>query len=174
MRHLFPDKEVIGSVGLVPRRLYRGRANIVNVLWFTSAKARKTALLDERRQRRTRIRHKCPRSSTRASQGLNWHIYPRLLSCINKCSVRLRSISVSISRFTCSALSQQGSECSSVECLITGAVGRRGRRLDIKTPAFWKSDTLLTRVLLSQRRDLVSADCTLTLTNTVAICQCIV
>lgn len=46
MRHLFPDKEVIGSVGLVPWRLYRGRANIVNVLWFTSARARKTALLD--------------------------------------------------------------------------------------------------------------------------------
>lgn len=98
-----------------------------------------------------------------ASQGLNWHIYPRPLSCINKCSVRLRSIRVSISRFTCSALSQQGSECSSVECLITGAVGREGRRLDIKTLAFWKSDTLLTRVLLSQRRDLVSADCSLVL-----------
>lgn len=98
-----------------------------------------------------------------ASQGLNWHIYLRPLSCINKCAVRLRSIRVSISRFTCSALSQQGSECSSVECLITGAVGREGRRLDIKTLAFWKSDTLLTRVLLSQRRDLVSADCSLVL-----------
>lgn len=98
-----------------------------------------------------------------ASRGLNWHIYPRPLSCINKCWGRLRSISVSISRFTCSALSQQGSECSSVECLITGAVGREGRRLDIKTLAFWKSDTLLTRVLLSQRRDLVSADCSLVL-----------
>lgn len=54
-------------------------------------------------------------------------------------------------------------ECSSVECLITGAVGRVGRRLDIKTLAFWKSDTLLTRVLLSQRRDLVSAYCSLVL-----------
>lgn len=97
------------------------------------------------------------------SQGLNWHIYPSPLSCINKCSGRLRSISVSISRFTCSALSQQGSECSSVKCLITGAVGREGRRLDIKTLAFWKSDMLLTRVLLSQRRDLVSADCSLVL-----------
>lgn len=61
MRHLFPDKEVIGSVGLVPGRLYRGRANIVNVLWFTSAKARKTAPLDEGRQRRT---------SARQEQGL--------------------------------------------------------------------------------------------------------
>lgn len=100
---------------------------------------------------------------SRASQGLNWHICPRPLSCINKCSARLRSIKVSISHFTCSALSQQGSECSSVECLITGAVGREGRRLDIKTLAFWKSDTLLTRVLLSQCRDLVSADCSLVL-----------
>lgn len=44
-----------------------------------------------------------------------------------------------------------------------GAVGREGRRLDIKTLAFWKSDMLLTRVLLSQRRDLVSADCSLVL-----------
>ena len=125
---------------------------------------------------RTRIRQKtAARLRARGpSQGLNWHIYPGPLSCINKCSGRLRSISVSISRFTCSALSQQGSECSSVECLITGAVGREGRRFDIKTLAFWKSDTVLTRVLLSQRRDLVSADCSLTLTDTVAICQCIV
>lgn len=50
-----------------------------------------------------------------------------------------------------------------MEGLITAAAGRRGRRLDIKTLAFWKSDTLLTRVLLSQRRDLVSADCSLVL-----------
>lgn len=98
-----------------------------------------------------------------ASQRLHWHPHPNPVSCPKKCSGRLRSISVSISRFTCTALSQQGSECSSVRCLITGAVGSEGRRLDIKTLAFWKSDTLLTRVLLSQRRDLVSADCSLVL-----------
>lgn len=163
MRHLFPDKEVIGSVGLVPWRLYRGRANIVNVLWFTSAKARKTALFDEGRAVANQNMTELARLLSSASQGHNRHIYLSPLSCINKCSGRLRSISVSISRFTCSALSQQGSECSSVKCLITGAVGREGRRLDIKTLAFWKSDTLLTRVLLSQRRDLVSADCSLVL-----------
>lgn len=98
-----------------------------------------------------------------ASQRLHWHRHPNPVSCPKKCSGRLRSISVSISLFTCAALSQQGSECSSVRCLITGAVGSEGRRLDIKTLAFWKSDTLLTRVLLSQRRDLVSADCSLVL-----------
>lgn len=150
-------------MGLVPRRLYRGRANIVNVLWFTSAKARKTAPLDEGRQWQTGKWQKGPPQLLLASQRLHWHPHPNPVSCPKKCSGRLRSISVSISRFTCTALSQQGSECSSVRCLITGAVGSEGRRLDIKTLAFWKSDTLLTRVLLSQRRDLVSADCSLVL-----------
>lgn len=88
---------------------------------------------------------------------------PKPHSCINECSVWLKSTKVFISCFTCSALSQQGSDCSSVEGLITAAVGREGRRLDIKTLAFWKSNTLLTRVLLSQHRDLVSADCSLVL-----------
>lgn len=90
-------------------------------------------------------------------------VCPKPRSCINQCPVWLRSTKVFISCFTCSALSQQGSDCSSVEGLITAAVGREGRRLDIKTLAFWKSDTLLTRVLLSQRGDLVSADCSLVL-----------
>lgn len=165
MRHLFPDKEVIGSAGPLPGRLYRGRANIVNALWFTSAKARKTARPDEGRQR--------PSGGGATLAGPPGDS-PRPLARINKCCVMIKiHTALNFLFFSPPPLGylfgprhNKGSAGSSPECLTTGAAagrGERGSRLDIKTPAFWKSDTLLTRVLLSQRRDLVSADCSLVL-----------